>query len=778
MHYKPIQSVGSLLIAMALLTSTASAQIPGPEETPPAAPSTVEHAADLPAPVPVPTSVAPEVKPDPAFDRFVDRKLLGKAIRTLNSAQLTDVALQFLQGEAIIDAWDSLSPAQQAQVIAAGLDVRQLRQSYGRTESRTERNAPPAGTSWTLMLYLAADSDLERAIMDNLEELLRVGPPPGVKVVVLADRSPYDDNDNPADDGEEEEEGEKEENQKRRTNREIANAGDWSDAKIFEVQKDNLILLKDLGEVNTGDGRVLTEFLAFASTKYPAEHLGLILSGHGDAWQVGLCPDESAEETEDKAALHIVELRDAIQQGVGRPLDLVAFDCCLMANFEVFNALSKVALAIAASEEMSPGPGWNYPALMRNLSKNPRASGLEIGVAMGEGFADYFAKYRGYDWYDKTTFSVVDMQRWTPVEAALHRVSKGLSVFLTKDIDDTWSRIARAASNTREYSKGEGALLDLKHLADNLGAEFDNPALRGELEKLTQAIGQAVVFNYCGKQQVNSHGVTIYLPHRVFRFTLSDGSKGDAVDFEEWFEQYASLPLAESRHGWFPLVEQASRLAQMSRSTALLGELESELDDDVYDLSAKVLDVDNFDSAQFVLARHDADTTTIIGLSTIDPYYTDLLEPNQKGNLTAGWDGTWFTLSMGKQSMLCSDVTIDDSDEENRYIVVTAQIAISGEKGWKTVELAFLEEDTDEWSFSNAVLVDSNYAEIELYKGDRLRSLRIVVDDEEEKMVPDEQTIRIGNPDGLSLTLEPLPPGSYEIGIRMESSVWMNSSFM
>ena len=82
------------------------------EQSPPAAAApadtaaseaTAEAEAAEPAVAPTaesPVQVAPlKVKRDPAFERYVDRKLLGQAVEKLNAQLLTDVALQFVVGE-------------------------------------------------------------------------------------------------------------------------------------------------------------------------------------------------------------------------------------------------------------------------------------------------------------------------------------------------------------------------------------------------------------------------------------------------------------------------------------------------------------------------------------------------------------------------------------------------------------------------------------------------------------------------------------------------------
>ena len=90
--------------------------------------------------------------------------------------------------------------------------------------------AQPAPAAWTVMVYLAADNDLEAPQMQDLREMLKVGSTAQVNVVVLADRHPQGDG--------------------KYTNSSVANLPDWTSAKLLYVEPGRMRELADKGELS------------------------------------------------------------------------------------------------------------------------------------------------------------------------------------------------------------------------------------------------------------------------------------------------------------------------------------------------------------------------------------------------------------------------------------------------------------------------------------------------------------------------------------------------
>lgn len=80
---------------------------------------------------------------------------------------------------------------------------------------------------------------------------------------------------------------------------------------------------------------------------------------HGGGW-TGM----GADETNDEDGLGIDEIAQGLDEGMAAAgvstLDLLGFDACLMATYEVASTLAPYADYMVASEELEPGHGWNY----------------------------------------------------------------------------------------------------------------------------------------------------------------------------------------------------------------------------------------------------------------------------------------------------------------------------------------------------------------------------------------------------------------------------------
>ena len=137
------------------------------------------------------------------------------------------------------------------------------------------------------------------------------------------------------------------------------------------------IVARTQGNANMGEAKTLTEFLNFCDKNYPAEHNALILWDHGAGPLLGYGSDEIYESD----SLLLTEMVEAMQASPfsgngsildivlggqmpsGRKLDFVGFDACLMSCLESMEVWSKYADYYVASQELEPGPGWDYAFL-------------------------------------------------------------------------------------------------------------------------------------------------------------------------------------------------------------------------------------------------------------------------------------------------------------------------------------------------------------------------------------------------------------------------------
>ena len=134
--------------------------------------------------------------------------------------------------------------------------------------------AAGAADSWTLMVYMAADNNLEQFAIADLNEMESVTLPGSVNVVTLVDRAPGYDSGN----------------------------GNWTDTRVGDIRHDGSLgtlgsTLVSQGELNTGRGSTLTDFIDATVAANPASRYGLIVWDHGGGLSGTAWDDSSATTT-------------------------------------------------------------------------------------------------------------------------------------------------------------------------------------------------------------------------------------------------------------------------------------------------------------------------------------------------------------------------------------------------------------------------------------------------------------------------------------------------
>ena len=215
-------------------------------------------------------------------------------------------------------------------------------------------------SSLTLMIYMAADNDLESYAIQNLKQMEKAVCS-GINVLVLFDRAQgYDE-----------------------TN------GNWTDTRLFELCHDDsqsaLIVSKRLScpplgidaqsetELDMSKALVLKSFVEYVKDSYKAEQYALIIWGHGTGWRYMSQGTESggmrAVAIDDKSGsyMSLCELSGALaNQGI----NVIGFDTCFGGTIETVYELKDSTQFVTASAGLTPGTGWDYTKLLESLSQS------------------------------------------------------------------------------------------------------------------------------------------------------------------------------------------------------------------------------------------------------------------------------------------------------------------------------------------------------------------------------------------------------------------------
>ena len=157
----------------------------------------------------------------------------------------------------------------------------------------------------------------------------------------------------------------------------------WETNQIWEVRNGLRVVEENFGKENMTDVKTLKKFLEYVKKNYPSKKYDIIFSDHGGAGLHSFGTD--TRYIEDGGAVTLRDLDDAFGS-TGMQFDMVGFDACLMASFELMNVLSPYANYLVAAEETSFGD-WDY-SFLDLVNNDPGIDARELGIRIVDGFMD------------------------------------------------------------------------------------------------------------------------------------------------------------------------------------------------------------------------------------------------------------------------------------------------------------------------------------------------------------------------------------------------------
>ncbi len=293
-----------------------------------------------------------------------------------------------------------------------------------------------AGTaSWTVLLYLDGDNDLEASAITDFLEASDVGSSSDVNIAALFDRiSSYSTSED-----------------------------NWTDARRGLIQQGDSPTTdwgESIGEVNMGDPDTLSDFINWGVSAYPAEHYAVIIWNHGDGWLTA--PENDAKsvatDTTSSDALSIRELRlalEASEPSTG-PIDILGMDACLMSMAEVAYEIRNQADYYVASEETIALEGWPYDTILSSLVSTPSMTPKALAMIMVNRFAATYSEFY--------TLASIDLSQMDTVAECVDVLAESLRADWNGDTDsivDAASDVQTAISN---------AVITERHSTDETGS--------------------------------------------------------------------------------------------------------------------------------------------------------------------------------------------------------------------------------------------------------------------------------------------------------------------
>ncbi|MGY8684763.1 clostripain-related cysteine peptidase [Bradyrhizobium sp. UFLA05-153] len=203
-----------------------------------------------------------------------------------------------------------------------------------------------------------------------------------------------------------------------------------------------------------------------------------------------------------------------VQQNLGkfasrlsRHVDVIGFDACLMSMLETAYGLRNAADVMVSSEELEPGPGWDYANFLEALKARPEMSGVELANAV---LAAYQARYG--DRYI-STLSVLDLQKTQAAAGTLTALVNSLLPALSverRSIEGARAKLTTYGADERLHTS-----IDLFTFLQFYADLTSNAQLRQTTQAALSASNQVVLSNYASKgstERSGSNGLAIYFP--------------------------------------------------------------------------------------------------------------------------------------------------------------------------------------------------------------------------------------------------------------------------
>ncbi|MDO1444641.1 clostripain-related cysteine peptidase [Rhodocytophaga aerolata] len=365
-----------------------------------------------------------------------------------------------------------------------------------------------AQKDWTIMVYVAADNNLDPYAELDLIEMLKPKLPDNINLLVQLDKSNNTD------------------------------WADWITCRRFEIEnglKYKTEYLEDIGEINTGDPKELTKFIDWSVAKFPAKKYGLIIWNHGDGWRKQNFVEEKRPDPIFKAIasddnggdkLYMHEVSEALKKCKSNfkqnKLEFIGFDACLMSMLEVWYEVKDFAKYGVGSEDLEPGLGWPYDKLVESLSKPEFNDTKKLVQSLVKNYGNYYIDNSDKFQYTQSSIDLSQVSKFATDLSAL-------SICLLKYPEII--KVARQNCNTPYGYQKEDAWpngIDLKKFLLEYKTNSNDEQLNTSIAELLKLFDKLVLNNVSdkvNKDKRGSYGLAIYFPESVQIFKLDpDGS--------------------------------------------------------------------------------------------------------------------------------------------------------------------------------------------------------------------------------------------------------------
>lgn len=411
--------------------------------------------------------------------------------------------------------------------------------------------------SWTIMIYIAADNDLNYFAWKNLKQMELIGSNENINIIVQL------------------------------------NTPGNNTTKRYIVKKGKRILMQEQKNIqekfNSGSYHTLINFAAWAAHDFPADNYALILWNHGtgaidphfgrsinpadlfylnptnNKFEIdrgisyvtliyneiyrniktdgkrGICFDDTF-----KSYISNRDLEAALSEIVskvfnGKKLSLIGFDACLMSMVEVSSICKNYTEFFIGSQELEYGAGWKYDEVLEPFNKQtltPKEFAQHIVVSYEKAYQKYINDY---------TLSAMDLQFHSQLEQNINNVANVLIQAISNQLGKKVSDTLRKCKSTQYCTCfDEPSYIDLGDFYLNLSQHIHHiilqnkdleKAIHNQLSELLKegllVIKKLIIENKVGPKLKRAQGISIYFPEHTI---ISSYAKSPFALNNQWIK--------------------------------------------------------------------------------------------------------------------------------------------------------------------------------------------------------------------------------------------------
>jgi len=364
---------------------------------------------------------------------------------------------------------------------------------------------------WTVMVYLDADNNLASDGVTNMQQMISVGNSDDVDILVLWDGcASYHQSALP--DG----------------------------TRLYRITQGAWEQLANYGELNMGNPQTLVDFVNYSTANYPAQKYMLVFWNHGGGWRAQaskapLTKNVCWDLTNGDDSLSLPEINTAlatISGNLGKKIDLVGFDACLMSMLEVGYDMKDSVGMMTASEETEPGAGWPYDQILTYLIDHPTCTAAQLGTNIVQDYLAYYGTGAGLN------YAVLNLDKTGEIVTLLNDLTQKIETSGTDKA--TVRNIAYSA-----YYFSDEDFIDLKDFARRLSVSGDISSQ--EVKDSAAALNTALIAGidnfvvYADYSRVRASlsdtgGVSIYFPYGSYSSSYNNINFAQDTDWASFLQ--------------------------------------------------------------------------------------------------------------------------------------------------------------------------------------------------------------------------------------------------